>query len=218
MTTPKIDLISDVHLWGLDFNKRELFLHSHVGDDDEDPGVEYRMACNFIKNIRILDSASQEPIIIHMHSIGGNWHDGMAMFDAIQVCKSHVTIIVYGQAESMSSIILQAADSRAMMPNAHFMCHFGSSGFEGHHLNMQNLVSFERKIESKMFEIYAERCIEGEFFQNHYAQPTEEKVRRYLRRRFKDGDWYLESENAVYYGFADHVLTNGKLTTINDLK
>lgn len=218
MTTPKIDLISDVHLWGIDFNKRELFLHSHVGDNDEDPGVEYRMACNFIKNLRILDSFSNDAIIVHMHSIGGNWHDGMAIFDSIQVAKSHVTIVVYGQAESMSSIVLQAADSRIMMPNAYFMCHFGSSGFEGHHLNMQNLVLHERKVENKMFDIYAERCVEGEFFQNHYKDPTEEKVKTFLRRRFKEGDWYLEAEGAIHYGFADHILTSDKFLTVDSLK
>ena len=42
----------------------------------------------------------------------------MAIFDAIKICRSHVTILVYGQAESMSSIILQAADKRIMMPNS----------------------------------------------------------------------------------------------------
>ena len=48
-----------------------------------------------------------------MHSVGGNWNDGMAIFDAIELCQSYVTIIVYGQAESMSSIILQAADKES---------------------------------------------------------------------------------------------------------
>ncbi len=47
-----------------------------------------------------------------MHSVGGSWNDGMAIFDAIQLSKSYVTIISYGQAESMSSVILQAADKR----------------------------------------------------------------------------------------------------------
>ncbi|NDB28393.1 hypothetical protein EB151_02450, partial [archaeon] len=35
-----------------------------------------------------------------MHSVGGSWADGMAMYDAIKMCDSYVTIISYGQSES----------------------------------------------------------------------------------------------------------------------
>ena len=98
----------------------------------------YRMATTFIKNIRLLDQIKNEPIIIHMDSLGGNWGDGMAIYDAIKISRSHVTILVYGQAESMSSIILQAANKRITMPNAYFMCHYGSSASAGNYLDTQN--------------------------------------------------------------------------------
>ena len=101
--------MENIHALSLDVRQREVYLHGTHGAFEEDPGVEYRMASTFIKNIRILDSIKNDPILIHMHSIGGSWTDGMAIYDAIQVCKSHVTVLVYGQAESMSSIILQAA-------------------------------------------------------------------------------------------------------------
>ena len=121
-----IDTISDVHGYGLDVKNREIYLHGYIANTDEDPGVEYRMATSFYKNIRMLDALSRDPIIIHMHSIGGNWSDGMAIYDAITLSRSYVTIVAYGQAESMSSIILQAADKRVMTPNSYFMLHYGS--------------------------------------------------------------------------------------------
>ena len=44
----------------------------------------------------------------------------------------------------MSSIVLQAADTRVMMPNTYFMCHFGSNGCEGSFLDVQNAAKFEK--------------------------------------------------------------------------
>ena len=61
-----------------------------------------------------------------MHSVGGEWSDGMAIYDAISMSRSYITIIAYGQAESMSSIIFQAADRRLITPNTYFMSHYGS--------------------------------------------------------------------------------------------
>jgi len=108
--TLSVDTISDVQTYGLDVKNRERYLHGYIGNTDEDPGVEYRMAAQFYKNIRLLDSISNLPIIIHMFSEGGEWDAGMAIYDAIALSKSYITIIAYGQASSMSSIILQAAN------------------------------------------------------------------------------------------------------------
>ena len=213
-----IDVISDVHGHCLDAKNREIYLHGYVANTDEDPGVDYKMAANFYKNIRILDTINKDPIIIHMHSIGGSWNDGMAIFDAVQLCSSHVTIIAYGQAESMSSIILQAADKRVMMPNTYFMCHFGSSGYSGNYLDVQKGAAFEKKMTDTMLDIYTEATLGGKYFKEQYTDPTFEKVKNYLKRKFKDGDWYLDANEAVYYGFADCVLNTRKCTNINSLK
>ncbi len=213
-----IDTIADSHTCGLDVKHREIYLHSYIANADEDPGVDYRMASTFAKNIRILDLISHDNIIIHMHSIGGNWNDGMAIFDAIKACESHVTIIVYGQAESMSSIILQAADSRIMMPNAYLMCHFGSNSYCGSFLDAQNTAKFEKIATNNMLDIYVAACVQGKYFKENYTAVSEEKVKNFLRRKFKEGDWYLTSHEAVYYGLSDHVLLTRRCPSIESLK
>ena len=40
----------------------------------------------------------------------------------------------------------------------------------------------------------------------------------YLKRKLKDGDWYLDANEAVYYGFADAVLATRKFPSIGSLK
>lgn len=213
-----IDTVSDVHSYGLDLKNRELYLHGYVGNTDEDPGVEYRMASTFYKNIRLLDTINHEPILIHMLSIGGEWDAGMAIYDAINMCQSYVTIIAYGQASSMSSIIIQAADKRIMMPNAHFMLHYGSVDCGGDHLSAHNYAKVDKKNTETMIGIYSEGCLNSKYFKEHYSDLTDEKVRNYLKRKLKDGDWYLDANESVYYGFADCVLGTRNCKTIEGLK
>ena len=216
--TINVDMISDIHSHGVDVKNRELFLHSYIANSEEDPGVDHKMASIVYKNIRMLDTLSKDPILIHMNSIGGSWNDGMTIYDSILLCESYVTIIAYGQAESMSSIILQAADNRVMTPNSYFMCHFGSSGYSGNYLDVQRGAAFEKRQTEKMLDIYSDSCIKGKYFKEQYADITEEKVKNYLKRKLKDGDWYLDPNEAVFYGFADCVLTTRRCPTINGVK
>lgn len=206
------DLMKDFHEYGAHLNSREIFLHNHYeSEDNQNPGVEYRMANTFIKNLRALDMKANANITIHCHSIGGEWADCMAIYDAIQFCRSYVTIIIYGQAESASSIFMQAADYRYMTKHAHFMSHYGSTDIvDGtDYLSSANQAEFERKITNTMMEIYAQRCVDGKFFIEKFGKkPSEKQVQQFLIRKLKSGDWYLNAEEAVYYGFADAVLTD----------
>lgn len=214
----QIDTLNDIHNYGIDLRNREIWLHGYVANTDEDPGVDYRMASTFAKNIRILDTINNLPIIVHMHSIGGNWNDGMAIYDAIRMTKSHVTIIAYGQAESMSSIVLQAADKRIMTPNSYFMCHYGSVTFSGNLLDVQSAIDQEKKCTEKMMDIYVESAKNGKFFKENVQNISNQKIKNYIKRKMKDGDWYLSANEAVYYGFADGVLTYRHYKNIDSLK
>lgn len=202
------ELLKDFHDYGANIQSREIFLHNHYhAEDNQNPGVEYRMANTFVKNLRALDIKSDQPITIHMQSVGGEWSDGMAIFDAISMCRSYVTIIAYGQAESMSSIILQAADMRLMTPNSYFMSHFGSSEATGHYLNVQNWIQYEKYLCDIMMNIYATKCINGQYFKEKYGKnPPISKVKNFLNTKLKSGDWFLNAHDTVYYGFADSVV------------
>jgi ATP-dependent protease ClpP protease subunit len=202
------ELLKDFHEYHANINTREIFLHNHYhSEDNTNPGVEYRMANTFIKNLRALDMRNNADITIHCSSIGGEWADGIAIYDAIKMCRSYITMIVYGQAESMSSIFMQAADFRYMTPNAHFMCHYGSTDVNTDYLSAVNQLDYEKRIADVMFNIYAHRCVNGKFFYEKFGKkPSEKQVKQFLIRKLKHGDWYLNSEEAVYYGFADDIL------------
>jgi ATP-dependent protease ClpP protease subunit len=199
-------MLQDFHSYGASLQSREIFLHNYFsGSEDENPGVDYRMSTMFIKNIRALERKSKDAIIIHMNSIGGEWADGMAIYDAICMSKCHVTIIVYGQAESMSSIIFQAADERMITENSYFMIHYGSTDATGDYLNVQNFAKYEQAICDKMIDIYANVCVNGKFFKEKYNNNTS-SVKKYLQRKLKHGDWYMTAAETVSYGLADKVI------------
>ena len=201
------DLLYDLHNYGANVDTREVFLHNYYASDDaENPGVEYRMSNTFLKNIRALEIKSDKPITIHMHSVGGEWSDGMAIYDAIVMSKCFVTIIAYGQAESMSSIIFQSADARYITPNTYFMSHFGSAAAGGGYLDVQNWMKYEKIICDVMLDVYAKNCANGTYFVDRYGKGAFTKVKNYLNTKLKSGDWYISAEEAVHYGFADKVV------------
>lgn len=208
MTIKHNDTLTDFHEYGANVKTREIFLQNYP-DNGENPGVDYRTANNFIKNIRALDLAGNKDILVHLYSIGGEWNDCMAMYDAISLCKSRVIMVAYGQAESASSIVLQAASVRILMPKSYFMCHYGTSGYFGQYTNVHNWNDFEKKyITEIMMDIYANKCVKGAYFKE--KNYTLDQTKNYLHRKFKQGDWYISPEKAVYYGFADGVLGSRK--------
>lgn len=207
MTIYNNDMLQDIHSYGATLNSREIFLHNFFsGTEDDNPGVDYRMANIFLKSIRTLEKKSSDPITIHMNSIGGSWPDGMVIYDAIAMSKCYITIIAYGQAESMSSIILQAGDERLITPNAYFMAHYGSSSVGGDYLSSQNWINYEKHICNTMLDIYANSCITGKFFQEKYTKPDIKKIKHFISKKLQEGDWYMTAEESVYYGFTDKVI------------
>lgn len=204
--------VHELHEYDILIDKREIFLHSFF--DHEDNGIEYKTANTFLKNIRFLESISDKPIIIHQHSIGGDFYEGMMIFDAIKQSKCYTIIVLHGQACSMGSLIPQAADKRLIMPNCLFMTHFGSISMDGFTIKQADSFSnAEKYYRDVMLNIYASRCIHGSFFKG--KNYSEKQVKKYLLFKWNNyEDWYLNPDQAVDLGFCDEVLN----TSIEDLK
>ena len=203
MMTLNRDIVAEIHGYGIDVKNREIYINE-FDDSGESAGVDHRMLQNFIKNINILKNTSKDPITIHMQTVGGCWYSGMGIYDCIRSCKCKTTFIAYGQLCSMGTIIIQAATKRLITPSSSFMVHWGSSEISGHYLSAQNLAAFEKESGKKMLSIYAEKCQKtGLFFkQSGYSLSG---TKAYIKRKLNNGDWYMSSEEALYYGFVDGI-------------
>lgn len=216
----KDQVLYDLHNHGVNLNLRDIYLHSYYSkEDDGEPGVDYRQATTFIKNLQLLDQPPNKPILVHMHSVGGCWDNGMAMFNAIQFSESVVTILAYAQASSMSGIILQSAyPYRIMMPDCHFMIHHGSIALHDNSMAVKSAVDQNEKSMQRMLELFAANCQHGEFFKARKTTSIK-SVMAFLDKKIRHkSDWYMNAEEAVYYGFADHVLGCEEYPTIKSLR
>ena len=196
-----------VHDQDIDYRNREIYLGGHTGyidsdQENDEPGVEWAMTNRFIKNLRVLVRQGDGPIFIHLNTCGGDWHQGMAIYDAIKVCKEHITIINYSQARSMSSLIFLAGDFRVMLPHSQFMFHLGSTLGEQKGqaiVNEHNEYVISRK---QMMRIYIDNARDGEYFQGYTEKRILATLTRCMERR---QEVYLSAEEAVQWGFADHI-------------
>ena len=192
---------------------REIFLQRIESEDSE---IDSRVACNFLKNLRILENASKSPIILHMFSIGGSWYDGMVIYDAIKYSSCKFIIISYGIAASMGSIIPQAAfpnGKRITMPNCDWMIHEGFTSTSGTYKQVLSGAQWDTILRSRTYQMYTEPCMQtGEFFKNK----KQSQVKSYIKRKLESKeDWWMSSEDSIKYGFCDHMVGQKGLETID---
>jgi ATP-dependent Clp endopeptidase proteolytic subunit ClpP len=189
------DFIDQFHDYGLYIPKRTIYVGSESAGDGEESGTDTMMAERLIKNINILEAMSDDPITILMNNLGGEVYHGLAIYDAIRACKSNVTIVVIGQASSMGSIILQAADERIMSENSVQMIHYGTLGVEGH-----AKTTYKHAEENKRIDKWMEKM---------YLQKIQEKQPLYTIARLQrllDHDTFLTAQQSVELGLADKIL------------
>lgn len=212
------ELIHDVHNFGIHADSREIFLSSHVSDEAEEPGVDWRMSTKFNKNIRLLTSGPRAdlPILIHMHTIGGNWEDGLAIYDIIKSCtNTHITILAYAHARSMSSIIFQAADTRIFMPNAIWLMHMGDMGFDGQAQSFEAEAAWAKKDHDRMLDIYVESAIDSEVYFGKSKKQVKNLIDKGLRLK---QEWYMTAREAISYGYGDAVFGDEGYSDMDAIK
>lgn len=159
--TKKLDHVEQYFDYGLDILNREIYLgsQSYLSDDNES-GVDFLMADKFIKAFTLLERKN-DPILIKMNNPGGYWYHGIAIYDLIKKSKCHVTIQVYGQAFSMGSVILQAADQREISIHSRVMIHDGTTSIgEVHYKTYNNWGAEMKRIKEECDNIFLNRIRE----------------------------------------------------------
>jgi ATP-dependent Clp protease protease subunit len=191
------DDIDRFHDYGVYSPSRTIYVGSEDIDlEGQESGTDAKMAEKVIKNLHILDATSNLPIVIIMSNPGGDWYHGMAIYDAIKACRSHVTVKVFGYAMSMGSIILQAADKRVMAPNARIMIHHGYMGMPSDHTKIfEKWATESKKISNEMVQIYLSKIKE--------KHPDFKKKKLDQMLNF---DTILTAKEAVELGLADEMI------------
>lgn len=208
--------LNSIHSYHIDPKNREVYLHSDLGNEEEN-GTDYKVAVCFEKNIRYLNTLSSDPILVHMHLPGGVWEDCLGMFDTIKYSKAKITILAYAKVESASSILLQSAYKRILMPNTHVLIHYGSLSIDNEHKAAMSSLQWSEKESQKMIDIFSEKCLDSPMaVEKNWKKMI---IRKHIMSQLATkSDWILDADEAVYYGFADGVLGSKQFPNIDSLK
>ena len=216
--SPENEILHSIHNYNLDPLNREIYLHSHIDGGDEEGGVDYRSSIFLEKNLRYLNLLSLEPILIHMHLPGGEWQDCLGMYDALRASKAKIIILAYAKAESSSSVVLQSADLRILMPNTNVLIHYGSFSLDAEHSKAAAAgVQWTERECDKMVDIFTDRCMNSSICQEKHWKKM--MARKHIVSQLANKcDWILTAQEAVDYGFADGILGTKKFPNMDFLK
>lgn len=217
MTINTEQKLINIHHYGIDPENREIYLHSYMMDGEDESGVDYRCAVSFEKNLRYLNTISNDPILIHMHMPGGDWSDCLGIYDAILQSNSPIGCLAYSKAESASGVIFQAADLRILMPNSYLLIHYGSLSLDGEHKAALSNLKWNEKEASKMIDIFSEKSANSPMAKEKMWKKS--AVKKHIVSQLSNkSDWILTPDESVYYGFADGILGTSSFQTIEHIK
>eukprot|EP00244_Chara_vulgaris_P002148 TRINITY_DN13640_c1_g1_i2.p1 TRINITY_DN13640_c1_g1~~TRINITY_DN13640_c1_g1_i2.p1 ORF type:complete len:277 (+),score=47.15 TRINITY_DN13640_c1_g1_i2:156-986(+) len=168
--------------------QRIVFLGSEVDDVSADW---------IVSQLLLLDA--QDPtkdIKLFINSPGGSITAGMAIYDAMRLCRADVSTVCFGLAASMGAFLLCAGTKgkRYAMPNARIMIHQPLGGAQGAAIDVALQVREMIYHKLKLNRIMA-----------YLTGKTEEQI-----EKDTDRDYFMTSWEAKEYGLIDHVVDDGK--------
>jgi ATP-dependent protease ClpP protease subunit len=154
-----------------------------------------------------------------MHLPGGDWQDGLGMYDAIRFSKAKIIILAYAKVESCSSVLFQAAHSRILMPNTNMLIHYGSISINEEHTKAaSSSIAWNDRETDKMVDIFTDRCMETSVIAKEKNWKKMMAKKHIVSQLANKCDWILTAEETVYYGFADGILGSKQYPSIDSLK
>lgn len=174
----------------------------------DEPGIEHTVTTRTLKNIAICENQFEAGSVglLRLKSCGGDWTQGMALFNAFRLSSLNWVALNYTEARSMSSLIFCACNYRVMMPDSKFMFHTGTFGGEFTGTQIDTEYREWQKAQERMLDIYCEAMDEPGAV---YAGKPDTIKRAWLIEQMKSHEEvYLTAEEAVQYGFA-HAIFDG---------
>jgi ATP-dependent Clp protease protease subunit len=150
-----------------------------------------------------LDSVEKKDITMHVDSPGGSVKSGLSMVDVMRYINSDVATINTGMAASMGSILLSSGTKgkRSSLNFSKVMIHQVSSGASGHVADNRISQMESEKYNFILFKMLAENS--GRDFQ-------------YVLDAARRDKW-LNSQEALDFGFIDEVILTDKTSSITSL-
>jgi ATP-dependent Clp protease protease subunit len=167
-------------------------------------GPVNQQMCDIVQaQLMYLDSVEKRDITMHINSPGGSVLHGLGIVDVMRYINSDVATINTGMAASMGSILLSSGTKgkRSSLNFSKVMIHQVSSGASGHVADNRISQMESEKYNFILFKMLAENS--GRDFQ-------------YVLDAARRDKW-LNSQEALDFGFIDEVILSDKTSSITSL-
>lgn len=157
-------------------------IFDYIGDDGEGGGVTAKRVAAVLRQLQ------GKPITVEMNSPGGNYFEGVAIYNLFRRHDAAVDVEILGVAASAASVIAMAGDTIAIAANAEIMIHEARGLFLGTKSGMREAIDTLTHIDTAMCETYAARS----------GRDVEEFVGMIAGK-----DVYFRGQQAIDAGLAD---------------
>lgn len=182
---PKKHLTVQTSPFELLSKKRILWLNSEVNDDS--------MGDIAARMVIMSEEDPESDIYLFINSPGGAIHSGLMLFDVMNLIPNDIVTVAVGHAASMGQFLLTVGTpgKRFITQNAQVLLHQPLGGFGGSAIDIKGQAERILMLKEQLASITASRT----------GKTTEQVI--------EDGDrdrWF-NADEALEYGFADHVVT-----------
>lgn len=160
-------------------------IFDYIGDDGEGGGVTSKRIAAALRSI------GDKPITVEMNSPGGNYFEGVAIYNLLRRHSQAITVQILGIAASAASVIAMAGDEIAIAHNAEIMIHEAQGVFIGTKSEMAEAVEVLQHVDDAMTATYAARS----------GRPAEE-----FAAMIAGKDVYFRGQEAIDAGLADALM------------
>lgn len=165
-----------------------------IGDTFFGEGVSARSVS------RALAQFGAEPVTVNINSPGGDFFEGLAIYNVLRQHKAKVTANVLGLAASAASIIAMAGDEVAIPKAAFIMIHKTWGIAIGNETVFTDIAQTLRGFDKVLAGVYVDR-----------TGLPEKDIMSML-----DAETFINGVDAVDKGFADTILAPSKVTNASD--
>ena len=163
----------------------EIYLYGTIGQDywDEDATT----AKDFCQQLSAF--APDDEVHIHVNSPGGSFHDGAAIYSAIQQHAGRTVAHIDGLAASAASFCIMSADEVLMSPAANVMIHRASGSVRGNAEDLRAVADTLDMLDQQLVDLYTAK-----------SGKAEDEVRAML-----EAETWMNAAQALEAGFIDAI-------------
>jgi len=167
-----------------EFSRRRIYITEEITDPT---------AAAICCQINHLAAVSDDDITLWIMSPGGSVSAGLAILDTMSKCGCDIKTVSMGRVASISAVIASSGTKgkRYVGPNAIMMIHQALGGVSGQTADILRTARHMERMNMRLFEILSEN--------------TEKDIQQIAADC--ERDYYLNAEESIDYGLADHIFT-----------